>query len=130
MITFNDIESIERLPHDEFRRHILETINKITDGAIYEPNLYGQFAIVEVGDVIEEIEVRTGCQVMHNKLNNSRYGDAGFETTFEWLVEHSSFYEAVYIISDDGFGIDLLIPKAPGIDSELLAMCLKYAVPA
>jgi hypothetical protein len=50
--------------------------------------------------------------------------------SFEWLVEHQSFYEAVFILSDDGFGVDLLIPKVSGIYAELLAMCAKYAVPA
>lgn len=130
MIILKDIESIERLPQSEFRQHILESIIRITEGAIYEPNVYGKFAIVEVGDSVDEIEIATGCQVMHNRLNNSRYGDYEFQPTFEWLVEHPSFYEAVFILSDDGYGIDLLIPKATRIDSELLAMCVHYAVPA
>lgn len=34
------------------------------------------------------------------------------------------------MLSDDGYGIDLLIPKAEGINPELLAMCAEYAVPA
>jgi hypothetical protein len=34
----------------------------------------------------------------------------------------------VFIFSEDGFSVDLLIAKVSGIDAELLAMCAKYAV--
>ncbi|MDP3818291.1 MAG: hypothetical protein Q8Q57_04755 [Methylotenera sp.] len=130
MIIFNDIEAIKQFAQIELRQHILETISKITEGATYDPSIYGQFALVEAGDSIAEIEAATGCQVIHDLFNESRYGDAEFMPSFEWLVEHPSFYEAVFIFSDDGFGVDLLIPKASGIDAELLAMCAEYAVPA
>ena len=130
MIIFNDIEAIEQFSQIELRQHILETISKITEGAPYDPSIYGQFALVEAGDSTAEIEAETGCQVMHDLFNDSRYGDSEFQPSFEWLVEHPSFYEAVFIFSDDGFGVDLLIPKALGIDVDLLAMCAKYAVPA
>ena len=130
MIIFNDIEAIEQFSQIELRQHILETISKITEGATYDASIYGQFALVEAGDSIAEIEAKTGCRVMHDLFNDSRYGDSEFQPSFEWLVEHPSFYEAVFIFSDDGFGVDLLIPKALGIDVDLLAMCAKYAVPA
>jgi hypothetical protein len=130
MIIFNDIAAIEQFAQIELRQHILETISRITEGATYDPSIYGQFALVEPGDSIAEIEAETGCQVMHDRFNASHFGDAEFMPAFEWLVEHPSFYEAVFILSDDGYGVDLLIPKASGIDAELLAMCAKYAVPA
>lgn len=130
MIIFNAIETIEQFAQIELRQHILETISKITDGAPYDSSIYGEFALVEPGDSIAEIETETGCQLMHDLFNESRYGDAEFMPSFEWLVEHPGFYEAVFIFSDDGFGVDLLIPKASGINAELLSMCAKYAVPA
>lgn len=130
MITFNSIEAIEQFSQIEFRQHILEIISKITDVATYDLSVYGQFAIVEAGDSIAEIEAATTCQVMHDRFNNSQYGDDAFQPSFEWLVEYPNFYEAVFVLSDDGFGVDLIIPKAIGIDDELLAMCAEYAVPA
>jgi hypothetical protein len=36
----------------------------------------------------------------------------------------------VFILSDGGSGIATIIPKYPGIDADLLAMCAEYAVPA
>ena len=130
MIIFNEIETIKQFYQIELRNHMLETISKITDGAFYDPSIYGHFVLVEVGDYIGEIEAMTGCHLMHGLSQNSQYGDADYQPSFEWLVEHPIFYEAVFIISDDGYGIDLLIPKALGIDPDLLAMCAKYAVPA
>ena len=130
MIIFNEIEAIEQFSQIELRQHILEVISKITDGAAYDPSIYGHFVLVEVGDSIAEIETKTGCQLIHGLTNDSRFGDSEFQPSFEWLVEHTSFYEAVFIISDDGYGVDLLIPKLLGIDDDLLAICVKYAVPA
>ena len=130
MIIFNEIEKIKQFYQIELRQHMLEIIGKITDGAFYNPSIYGHFVLVEAGDSITEIEAKTGCQIMHDLSNKCQFDDSKFQPSFEWLVEHPSFYEAVFIISDDGFGVDLLIPKALGIDVELLAMCAEYAVPA
>ena len=130
MIIFNEIETIKQFSQIELRQHMLEVISKITEGTTYDPSIYGQFALVEAGDSIAEIEAKTGCQIMHGLSKDSQYGGSEFQPSFEWLVEHPSFYEAVFIISDDGFGIDLLIPKALGICAELLAMCGEFAVPA
>jgi hypothetical protein len=130
MIMFNSITDIEQFYQIEIRQYILESIAKFTNGATYEPSIYGHFALVEPGDTTADIEAATSCQIMHDRFNNSRYGEAAFQPSFEWLVEHLTFYEAVFVLSDDGYGIDLLIPKAIGIDAELLAMCAKYAVPA
>ena len=130
MIIFNGIEVIKQFSQIEIRNHMLETIRKITDGATYDPRIYGHFVLVEVGDNIAEIEAGTGCQLMHGLSKGNQTIDSEFQPSFEWLVEYHSFYEAVFIISDDGYGIDLLIPKAIGINAELLAMCAKYAVPA
>jgi len=39
-------------------------------------------------------------------------------------------FEMLFIQSDEGHALVILIPKAAGIDSELLAMCADYATPA
>ena len=130
MIIFNEIEAIKQFPQIQIRNHMLKTISKITDGATYDPSIYGHFVLVEVGDSIAEIEATTGCQLMYCLSKDSRYDESKVQPSFEWLVEHPTYYEAVFIISDDGYGVDLLIPKLLGIDDDLLAICVKYAVPA
>ena len=46
------------------------------------------------------------------------------------IEEHRSCYELVFIFSDDGYGIEIFVPKVDGIDPDLLAMCRQFAVPA
>jgi hypothetical protein len=45
----------------------------------------------------------------------------------EWIADHGSWFEAVYILSDDGFGVVLFVQNDEGVDPELLAMCREYA---
>jgi hypothetical protein len=36
----------------------------------------------------------------------------------------------LFILNDEGFAINIFIPKHSGIDPQLLALCTEYAVPA
>ena len=51
-------------------------------------------------------------------------------TTILTRAEHDTCYEMVFVPGDGDFGIVIFIPKHPGIDAELLALCAEYAVPA
>lgn len=42
---------------------------------------------------------------------------------FEFIDSDGEWFEAVFIISDDGFGHIVLIPDQPQIDQELLRTC-------
>lgn len=47
---------------------------------------------------------------------------------WEFIEEHPSCYEFVLVLSQDGFGAEVFIPKS-GMDAELLALCQLHAVP-
>ena len=47
---------------------------------------------------------------------------------WEFLEEHPTCYEFVLVLSQDGFGAEVFIPKA-GMDADLLALCQLHAVP-
>ncbi len=47
---------------------------------------------------------------------------------WEFLEEHPTCYEFVIILSSEGFGSEVFIPKT-GIDPELLALCQLHATP-
>ncbi|OYU00705.1 MAG: hypothetical protein CFE36_14425, partial [Sphingomonadaceae bacterium PASS1] len=50
---------------------------------------------------------------------------------WEFILHHATgWYEAVFVISDDGAGHVVLIPDLPAIDSGLLTLCKAHAVPA
>lgn len=123
MITIRTTEAVSGITEPAIQKLIHQRIAEITQGEPYDADVYGEFVIVEAGDCITDIEAVTCCPLVPA-------GDADFAPSFEWLVEWPTCYEAVFIFSDDGYGIDLLIPKTGGVDADLLAMCRKYAVSA
>ena len=46
---------------------------------------------------------------------------------WEFIVAESGWFEAVFILSDDGFGHAVLIPDQAGIDATLLNICRNNA---
>ena len=86
--------------------------------------------VIEPGDTLTTIDdAMNGCFLI-NHYSRRRLGDPGFQPCFETLEEHATVFEMLFIQSDDGHALLILIPKALGIDPELLAMCAQYATPA
>ena len=96
----------------------------------YDYDLHGYMIVVEPGDTVQQLEQETSCAILHDLFDDTRYGHPDFTPSFEILEEHHGCFEMLFITNDDGFGITLFIPKAEGIDADLLAMCAKYAAPA
>lgn len=46
------------------------------------------------------------------------------------LQEHPTFYEMLFIQSDEGHVLVVFIPKSPDVDPELLTLCALHATPA
>lgn len=74
------------------------------------------FVVVEPGDSLPAIEEAAGYPVVT---------DGGFE----WVERHERWFEAVTILSDDGFGTVLLVPDEQGVDATLLAQLREEAEP-
>lgn len=47
--------------------------------------------------------------------------------TWEYIDHHDGWFEAVFVISDDGFGHVVLVPDQPDSDPELLETCRAFA---
>lgn len=115
MIIIRATEAVTGITSPEIQQLIHQRIAEITQGQPYDADTYGEFVIVEAGDTLSSIEAYLGREIIGN---------------FEWLVEWPCCYEAVFVLSDDGCGIDLLIPKSEAIDADLLAICEQWATPA
>lgn len=102
----------------------------ICAGDDYDADLHGYMIVVEPGDRVAELEQESGCPILRNLFNDIRFGEPGFRPCFEVIEEHAGCYEMVFVPSDGDFGIVIFIPKQEGIDADLLAMCVEYAVPA
>ena len=88
------------------------------------------FVVVEPGDAPDAVGRVLGFSPLEEPWGGPRYGDPAFGPSWELLEDLGAWYELVFVVSDDGFGYEVFVPKAPGVDPELLAMCAQYAVPA
>lgn len=120
-----DIASITNL---ELRSCIEKTISDLSEDYPYDPDVLGYFLVVEYGDSLATINTQLGFDILANKWTGIRFDQPGYTQSFEVLDEHPNWFEMVFIISDDGFGIEVFIHKSIDIP-ELLAMCQKFAMP-
>lgn len=85
-----------------------------TDGE-YDLAELAMFIVVEAKDTIAELEAAANYPILA-------------EPTFEWVTDQGGWYEATLVLSDDGFGIILLVPDREGVDTTLLAILRDQAV--
>ena len=130
MLILNDPELSSRIEDPDLRRLVEQRFIDMCSDDDYDPHLNGYMIVVEASDTVPALEAESGCPILRNVSGNGRFGDPGFSPCFEVLEEHAGFYEMVFIPGDGDFGIVIFIPKAGGIDAELLAMCAMYSVPA
>ena len=130
MLVLRDPASASSIADPEIRGLVEQLFVTICDGEPYEYDLHGYMIVVEPGDSVEALEKESSCPILRNRHSDARFGDPTFSPSFEFVAEHSGCYEAVYVLSDSGFGVDFFIPKTGGIDAELLALCARYAEPS
>lgn len=85
--------------------------------------------LIIAGDTAEDAENDLGWSLLVNPVDGARFGDPASTPSWEWIEDHGGWFEAVYIISDDGFGISLFVQNHPDTDAKLLAMCREHADP-
>lgn len=127
MLILNDSSLVDRIPDPDIRELVDRRFSEICGDEPYDYDTHGYMIVVEPEDSVEVLEQTVGWPILQGLFNGSRYGEPDFTPTFEALEEHASCYEMVFIFNDEGFGVVLFIPKQPGIDGDLLAMCAEYA---
>lgn len=130
MLILNDPALINRIPDLAIRNLVRQRFSEICGGEPYNYDIHGYMIVIEPGDSIESLESETCCSILHNAFDKTQFGGSDFTPCFEALEDHGNCYEMVFILSDSGSGIAIFIPKHSGIDADLLAMCVKYAIPA
>jgi hypothetical protein len=120
MLLIESAEALERLlaaPLERALEQLLVTRREqlLEDtGGDYELGELVTFIVVGPGDSVAEIETAASYPVV----------TAG---TFEWVELSNGWFEAVTILSDDGFGVVLLAPDVIGVDPMLLTALRAHA---
>ena len=130
MLVLRDPNLISQIRNPHIRALVSLRFAQVCNGEPYDCNRHGYMVVVEPGDTVEQLEQETGCGITRDVFDETRYGEADFAPSFEILEEHDACYEMLFITNDEGFALDVFIPKEEGIPGDLLALCTDYAVPA
>jgi hypothetical protein len=130
MIRIRGPDQASRITDPGIRQLIERRFTEICAGEPYDRDVHGEMVVVEPGDTLESVEEETGLPIATNPFDECRFPDANFLPVAEALEEHAATYEMTFILTDDGCGVSLFIPKRPDIDPELLSLCAKFSVPA
>lgn len=121
---------IQEAPDPAVGRLLADHLRYVNEYDDAETTDYLTVIVVESEDNLQALDLALDHELLTNLYSGKRYGDDGFAPCFETLEEHPSFYEMLFIQSDDGFGLSVIVPKRPDIDPELLSLCSRYASPA
>jgi hypothetical protein len=131
MIRIRGSDQASRIDDSDVRRLVEQRFAEVCNGEPYDPDIHGEMIVVETGDTLESLEEDTGLPIAHNPYDESHFPeDPDFITVAEHVEEHVGAYEMTFILTDDGAGVILFIPRQPGIDVQLRDLCARFAVPA
>jgi hypothetical protein len=130
MIVIRGPDEVSRIVDSDMRRLVDRRFAEVCNGEPYDVDVHGEMIVVEPGDTLASLERESGVPIASNPFDDCRYPDPEFVPASEYIGVHSHCYEIVILFSDDGAGVNFFIPKSPGIDVELLALCAKFAEPA
>ena len=127
MIILRDPQQLTQVAQPEIKAFLRRRFHDICDPEPYDPDEHGFFILVEPGDTSDQIELDTGYSLLKSLFNGTVYGDPDFTPDFEYLEDHGSFCEAVFIFTDSGFAVVMIVPKEDGIDAGILELCAEFA---
>lgn len=82
--------------------------------------------VIESADAIESIQGVLGFSLLTNRHTGVRFDSEGFTPYWEHFIEHDGWFELVCVLSDDGVGCVVLIPRNIE-DQALFSMCHMHA---
>ena len=109
----------------ELSRLIQGHIDRLNDYEGYDLSQLVRFIIMASSDTAIDLEAAMGFSIRTNRFTDCRYGDPDFQPCWEVIEAHQLWYEIVYVLSDDGFGLILFVPK--DADPELTGMLQHYS---
>lgn len=101
----------------KLHRILLDKVEQLAEYDGYDLGELAHFLIVQPCDTVEAIEAALGFSpVTHGA---------------EAVTDHGGWVEAVFILSDDGFGWVVLVPNTPAVPAELLQLlhCSEHRPP-
>ena len=124
MIKAIDLAGTAQIANPAIRQLVVERINDL-GGEAFDSDAPGLFLVIEPGTPWSPL-MRSWFSDPCQPYYWYRFDAPEFWPSFEFVEEFPSCYDMVFIISDDGFGIEVFIPKDIDIPDPF-AMCQRYA---
>jgi hypothetical protein len=128
MQVIRDLPSTQQISDAAIRTLVQHRIDELGVDKFNTTEL-GYFLVIEPGDSLDATNTKIGFNILANRFTGIRSDQPGFTPSFEFIEEFPACYELVFILDDSGYGIDIFISKGTGVDTDLLAMCQRYATP-
>ena len=128
MQIIRDLPGAATVRNPEIRQLVQQRINDL-GGDDFDSKELGYYLVIEPGDTLEAIAAQLGFSIVANRFTGIRWDQEGFTPSFEFVEQIGNTYDLVFVISDDGSGIEVFVPNTEGMDPDLLRMCERYATP-
>jgi len=125
VIVVRDLSASHQIGNPTIRDLVQQRINDL-GGEAFDTLALGYLLVIEAGDTTEAIHAQVGFNILQNRFSGIRFDHPGFTPSFEFIQESPACYDMVIVLSDDGFGVELFIPKVDGVHGDLIAMCRMY----
>jgi hypothetical protein len=126
VLIVRSLSATQQISDNKLRALVEKRINDL-GGECFDADAMGYFLIVEPGDTFSALEKQLGFPMLCNRFTGIRFDAIGFTPSFEFVEEFPFCYDMVFIISDDGFGIEVFVSKEEGVQPDLLEMCRRFA---
>ncbi len=126
MIVVRNLQSTHQISNPDIRQLVQQRINDL-GGAAFDADSLGYFLVIEPGDTLDTIDSQLGFSVLANRFSGIHFSDTGFTPSFEFVEDFPFGYDMVFVHSDDGYGIEVFVPKAEGVLPDLRIMCRVHA---
>ena len=127
MQIIRDLQSTHQISNLQIRALVQQRINDL-GGEAFDATALGYFLIIQPGDTLDAIDSQLGFSILANRVTGISYDQPGFSPSFEFVEEFPSCYDLVFVLSDDGYGIEVFVEKAEGVPPDLRIMCRVHAV--
>jgi hypothetical protein len=127
MQIIRNLADTQKISNTAIRKLVQQRINDL-GGDAFDATELGYFLVVEDGDTLEALSAQVGFPVLCNRMTGIRYGEPGFYPSFELVEQIGDFFDAVFVLSDDGFAVEMLVAADSSVHPDLLAMFKCYAL--
>jgi hypothetical protein len=127
MQIIRDLASTALIDNPSIRQLVQQRINDL-GGEAFDSTALGYFLVIQPGDTLDAINTHLGFSILANRFTKIRFDQPGFSPSFEFVEEFPACYDMVFVLSDDGFGIEVFVEKSEAVPPDLRIMCRVHAM--